>query len=336
MSSSLPSIALILLGGTITMTRDATGGIAPTLTADALLQAVPGLSDVADVIPQSPFRIPGASLTIPHLVQVAQAAAAAVAEGATGVIVVQGTDTIEETAFALDCLWTESAPLVVTGAMRGPEAAGADGPANLLAAAIAVSAPALRDMGVLVVLNDQVHAAANVAKTHTGLCSAFVSRGAGPIAEICEGQVHLLSLVRRPVRGLSLPTTLTASDVPSVAIFKPGLGEDARLLNALPGLGYTGLVVEAMGAGHVAEWLSDPLADVARQIPVILCSRAGDGPVFRSTYGFKGSEIDLIGKGLIPAGRLPAIKARLLLQFLLAQGADRTRIAQAFGSVSNR
>ena len=207
MSSSLPSIALILLGGTITMTRDATGGIAPTLTADALLQAVPGLSDVADVIPQSPFRIPGASLTIPHLVQVAKAAAAAVAQGATGVIVVQGTDTIEETAFALDCLWTESAPLVVTGAMRGPEAAGADGPANLLAAAIGASAPALRDMGVLVVLNDQVHAAANVAKTHTGLCSAFVSRGAGPIAEICEGQVHLLSLVRRPVQGL-LPSLI--------------------------------------------------------------------------------------------------------------------------------
>ena len=71
-------------------------------------------------------------------------------------------------------------------------------------------------------------------------------------------------------------------------------------------------------------------------VPVILCSRAGDGPVFRSTYGFKGSEIDLIGKGLIPAGRLPAIKARLLLQFLLAQGADRTRIAQAFGSGSRR
>lgn len=332
MPSSLPSIALILLGGTITMTRDTTGGIAPTLTAEALLQAVPSLSGVANIIPQSPFRIPGASLTLPHLVEIAETAAAAVAQGAKGIIVVQGTDTIEETAFALDCLWTESVPLIVTGAMRGPEAAGADGPANLLAAAIAASAPELHDMGVLVVLNDQVHAAAHVAKAHTGLCSAFVSRGAGPVAEICEGQVHLLSLLRRPVRDLGLPTSLTGPDIPSVAIFKPGLGEDARLLKALPGLGYAGVVVEAMGAGHVAEWLSDPLAYISKEIPVILCSRAGDGPVFRNTYGFKGSEIDLISKGLIPAGRLPAIKARLLLQLLLAKGTDRTRIAQAFGA----
>lgn len=330
MPSPLTSIALILLGGTITMTRDATGGIAPTLTAKALLEAVPGLSDVADVTPQSPFRIPGASLTLPHLVEVADAAAAAVEQGAAGVIIVQGTDTIEETAFVLDCLWTRPEPLIVTGAMRGPEAAGADGPANLLAAAVATSAPALRDMGVLVVMNDQIHAAAHVAKTHTGLCSAFVSKGAGPVAEVCEGQVHPLSFPRRLVRNLSLPAGLNASDILPVAIFKPGLGEDARLLKALPGLGYAGIIVEAMGAGHVAEWLSDPLAEISSEMPVILCSRAGDGPVFRNTYGFKGSEIDLVSKGVLPAGRLPAIKARLLLQLLLAEGTDRTGIARAF------
>ena len=327
MPHALPSVALILLGGTITMTQDASGGIAPTLTAEALLQAVPGLSDVAQVTPQSPFRIPGASLTLPHLAQVVRDAQAAVAVGAVGVIVVQGTDTIEETAFALDCLWTGPAPLIVTGAMRGPQAAGADGPANLLAAAIAASSIDLRDTGVSVVLNDQIHTAAQVAKSHTGLCSAFVSRGGGPMAEVFEGRVHRLSHAPRPARALPLP----GDTVPAVALFKPGLGEDARLLPTLHDLGYQGLVIEAMGAGHVSEILSDPACDVARQMPVILCSRTGDGPVFQRTYGFKGSEIDLIAKGLIPAGRLPAIKARLLLQLLLAAGTDQAGIAAAFG-----
>ncbi|SEM89423.1 L-asparaginase [Loktanella fryxellensis] len=329
MPEPLPHIALILLGGTITMTRDDSGGIAPTLTAEALLQAVPGLSDAARVTPQSPFRIPGASLTLPHLAQVVQVATQAVADGASGVIVVQGTDTIEETAFVLDCLWHHPEPLIVTGAMRGPEAAGADGPANLLAAAIAAASPALRNAGVLVVLNDTVHAAATVAKSHTGSCAAFTSRHGGPVAEVWEGAVQVLSLPPRKARHLTLSPD---ADIPPVALFKPGLGEDARLLTALPGLGYAGVVVEGMGAGHTAAWLSDPLAALAAQMPVILCSRTGDGPVFRRTYGFTGSEIDLIGRGLIPAGRLPAIKARLLLQLLLAAGADRDAVAAAFGA----
>jgi L-asparaginase len=201
MPHALPSVALILLGGTITMTQDASGGIAPTLTAEALLQAVPGLSDVAQVTPQSPFRIPGASLTLPHLAQVVRDAQAAVAGGAVGVIVVQGTDTIEETAFALDCLWTGPAPLIVTGAMRGPQAAGADGPANLLAAAIAASSIDLRDTGVSVVLNDQIHTAAQVAKSHTGLCSAFVSRG-GDLWQKCSKAASIACRTHRALPAL--------------------------------------------------------------------------------------------------------------------------------------
>ncbi|MBM1218586.1 asparaginase [Ponticoccus sp. SC2-23] len=326
MTDTLPEIALILLGGTITMTKDTVGGIVPSLSAEALIEAVPGLSEVAHVTPSSPFRIPGASLTLPQLGQVAAAAQAAVAAGASGVIVVQGTDTIEETAFALDCLWSLDAPLVVTGAMRGPEAAGADGPANLLSAAIAAASPELRGRGVTVVMNDQVHAAEYVAKTHTGLCSAFRSIGPGPMGEVFEGRLHVLASVARQARTLPLP----GDSVPPVALFKPGLGEDARLLSVLPDLGYAGVVVEGMGAGHVAEVLSEPLGQLAVTMPVILASRTGDGPVFQRTYGFNGSETDLIGRGLIPAGRLPAIKARLLLQLLLSAGAAHTDIRAAF------
>lgn len=319
-------VTLIVLGGTITMTADQSGGITPRLSAEALIEAVPGLARVAQVEPLSPFRIPGASLTVAQIAEVAAIARSAVSEGAAGVVVVQGTDTIEETAFALDCLWDQPAPIIVTGAMRGPEAAGADGPANLLASVTVAASEAARGRGALVVMNDQVHGAAAVTKAHTGLCSAFVSRGAGPVGEVLEGRAFFFT--PPPPRGPAL--ALPGGDVPPVALLKLGLGEGPALMEALPGLGYQGLVVEAMGAGHVAECLADPLGKLADRLPVVLTSRTGDGPVFRRTYGFVGGEIDLLARGLIAGGRLSGLKARLRLQLVLAAGGTLEDCRAAF------
>ncbi|AQZ52983.1 asparaginase [Martelella mediterranea] len=326
-------VTLIVLGGTITMTADASGGITPKLSAQALVDAVPGLAEIADVEPLSPFKLPSASLTLEQLGEVARMARRAVDGGASGVVVVQGTDTIEETAFALDCMWAEDAPIIVTGAMRGPEAAGADGPANILASVIAASSDQARSRGALVVMNDCIHTARAVTKSHTGLCSAFTSGAVGPAGEIMEGRPFFFA----PPSPRRLPAIAPPSEpVPPVALLKLGLGEDARLVEALPGLGYKGAVIEAMGAGHVAERLSEPLGALAATMPVALASRTGNGPVFKSTYGYKGGEIDLLSKGLINAGRLSGLKARLLLQLLLASGGDREDCASALKAAWDR
>lgn len=323
------AVTLIVLGGTITMTANAGGGITPKLTAEALIDAVPGLGAVAEIRPVSPFSIPGASLTLEQLGEVARIAKHAVDGGASGVVVVQGTDTIEETAFALDCMWDEDAPLIVTGAMRGPEAAGADGPANILASVIAASCDDARSRGALVVMEDRIHTARAVVKSHTGLCSAFTSGAIGPAGEVMEGRPFFFA----PPPPRRFPAIAPPSaPIPPVALLKLGLGEDARLVEALPGLDYKGAVIEAMGAGHVAERLSDPLGALAATMPVVLASRTGNGPVFSRTYGFKGGEIDLLSKGLISAGRLGGLKARLLLQLLLAGGADRQDCVSALNA----
>jgi len=156
---ALPTVLMISLGGTITMTRDQSGGIVPTLDADDLARTVPGLGTVARIETLSPFRKPGASLTIDDLISVARLLNDGLSGGAAGAIVIQGTDTIEETAFVLDRLVAGDRPVIVTGAMRGPEAAGADGPANLLASTIVAASPSATGRGVLVVLNDEIHAA---------------------------------------------------------------------------------------------------------------------------------------------------------------------------------
>ena len=324
---TLPRILLVSLGGTITMTPGAGGGIAPTLTGADLVAAVPALKDIAAIEAVSPFQLPGASLTLSHLRDVARLLGERLAAGdLSGAIVVQGTDTIEETAFVLDLLVAGDKPVVVVGAMRGAGAPGADGPANLLAATVVASSPEARGLGTVVVLNDTIHAARRVQKASTHLPSAFESTGSGPIGYVVEGRVRL---VARPFRAPSMAIGGAEHDVP-VALFTASLGDDGRILPRLPELGYGGLVVEAMGAGHVPGVLVAPLAELAARMPVVLSTRVASGPVFTRTYDFPGSEMDLLRRGVIHGGEIGGLKARLLLSLLLGAGVPAGELPSAF------
>ena len=320
-----PRILVVALGGTISMTPSAGGGITPKLTGADLVAAVPELEQVADVDPRSPFQLPGASLTLTQLAEVAALIDAECAKGAAGAVVVQGTDTIEETAFVMGCLVQADGPVVVTGAMRGPQMPGAEGPANLLAA-VTVAAQGAAGLGATVVLNDEVHAARFVRKGHTGLPSAFTSPPFGPIGHVIEGR-FVQAMRPAPLRKQRVNA---GADVPPVALIHIGLGDDGRLPGALPGLGYKGAVLVAMGAGHVPAAMVDPVAKLIETMPVVLTSRIDAGPVFANTYGFAGSEIDLLARGVIHGAALGPLKARLLLQLLLANGTARAEMPRAF------
>ncbi|MGV2978650.1 asparaginase [Camelimonas sp. ID_303_24] len=337
-----PTVLLAATGGTIAMTPRADGaGVAPTLDAADLAAAVPGLAAVAEVMPLAVARKPSASLTIADLAAVAALARDRLADDVDGVVIVQGTDTIEETAFVLSLLLPAGKPVVVTGAMRSPAMAGADGPANLLAAVTVAAAPAAQGLGPLVVLNDEIHAALLVQKGHTALTSAFVSPGFGPVGLVAEGRARVVLrpgpsptlaalLGRRPEDVLAGLATEGAT--PGVALLRIGLGDDGRLLAAAPELGFAGVVIEGAGAGHVPDSVADVVSRVAARAPVILASRVSAGPAFSQTYGYPGSEIDLLQRGAIGAGMLSGLKARLLLQLLLAAGADAGQIRAAFAA----
>ena len=327
-----PHVLVVSLGGTITMTRSAGGGIVPTLNAADLLRSVAGIEAIAAIETASPMSKPSASLTIDDVLALAAMIDERLDQNIDGVVLIQGTDTIEETAFVLDLVVRSHKPVVVTGAMRGPEAPGADGPANILAATITAAAPEAAGLGTLVVLNDEIHAARFVQKSHTALPSAFTSSRAGPLGLVAESRPRLHLWVPRWPSPIAYDTA-AGVDAP-VALVRMSLGEDGRMLRQIREMGYRGLVIEGMGAGHVPAPLVPLIGELAATMPVVLASRVHAGPAFTSTYAFSGSEIDLLGRGAIPAGNLPGLKARLLLSLLLRNNLGLASVASAFASYS--
>jgi L-asparaginase len=317
-------VAVIGLGGTIAMTGPPEGGAMPALSADQLVAAVPGLTGLdLEIVTESRLQLPGASVTIPDVVATLEAIERHLDEGAAGVVVTQGTDTIEETSYLLDLLHRRPEPVVVTGAMRNPSLAGADGPANLLAAIVTAASPEARELGCLVVMSDEIHAAGRVRKTHSTSVSAFASPTGGPLGHVAERRAYLIN---RPPRRLTLPAP---KHQPRVGIYHASLGDDGGLLQSFAEH-LDGLVIAAFGMGHVPAGWVEPLTAIAKRIPVVFASRTGAGMTGVNTYAFAGSENDLITRGLIPAGHLDPLKSRLLLHLALSTDVDRTELANLF------
>ncbi len=192
----------------------------------------------------------------------------------------------------------------------------------------------------MVVLGDEIHAARTVRKSHSTSPAAFTSPATGPLGRLYEGRVHLhgplapRTTFATPSTGPSTgPSTDPAVRV-RVGLYTATLGDDGTLLAAMAEA-CDGLVIAAFGVGHVPEGFVGILERAASRIPVVLASRIGNGPVLEGTYGFPGSEKDLLARGLIRGGHLDAYKARLLLHVLLGQGRKSDEIAAAFAAAAH-
>ena len=323
-------IVIFALGGTIAMVPGDTPGAVPTLDADDLVRAVPALAQF-DLQTVSFRQKPGAHLTFDDLESLASAIEEKAAQGAGGIVITQGTDTIEEVAFALDLLIDVSIPVIITGAMRNPSLAGADGPANLLAAVMTASSPQAAGQGVLVVFNDEIHAARLVKKRHTSSVGAFSSPNAGAIGWIGEDNVIFVMSVRRGghIRKIAQP-------VPAkIALVSLGLDFDCEMLEFALSSVFQGLVIEALGGGHANPAAADMLGQIAEKIPILLTSRTGAGQGLRATYGFIGSETDLLKRGLQDAGWLDGPKCRILMTLVLRHGGGKEDIGKLVGHFRN-
>lgn len=333
---SRPRIHILALGGTIATRPDASGAMQMGLGADDLIAAVPRIGELAEIAAETVSRVGSHSLTFDQIHVLAAKIAALKADG---VVVTQGTDTLEETSFLLDLLLDLEVPVIVTAAMRNPSLTSPDGPGNLLAAVRAACDPWVRaharSLGVMAVMLDEVYAAADVSKVHPTRLNAFASIQTGPLAALVEDRVVPMSLpVRDAVTAARRRLGRSFGAAAPVALLWMGLDEPGRLAAAIAGapdhLGYRGAVVGAMGGGHTPERATASVLALSDALPTVISPRAGGGPMLRQTYGGPSSEIALRKAGLIWGGRLHPLKGRVLLETCLRAGLDRATIAEVF------
>ena len=310
--------ALVTTGGTIASLIDPPSGLAmPVLSGEDLLKALPAAGDrLADVEVHDFCRIASPHMTPPLWAALQAAVQALLArEDIAGVVISHGTATMEEAAWFLDLTLRSDKPVVLTGAQRNASSSDFDGPRNLLAALAACRDPQARGKGVMLAFNERLHAAREVAKTHSMDVDAFESGDWGCLATVFDGQVRFL---RAPARRLHVP--LTGADLPTVEIVPVYPGATGTLVQAAVAAGARGIVLQAISAGHVTlPVFESVLAALHQGIPVVVASRIARGGT-RPAYGFPGSSQQLLDAGAVLSGDLSAWKARLLLMLALQQG----------------
>lgn len=315
--AALRRIAVVFTGGTISMVVDpVVGGAVPALDGAAILARTPGLDAIAAVVAVDRGLKPASHWTMTELFETASAVRALVAdESIAGVVVVQGTDTIEETSFAFDLLIDSPKPCVVTGAMRNASDPDYDGPANLRDAVAAAASPELADFGVVVVLAGTIEPANDVTKTHASALDTFRSLNDGRIGRVEHGTV----VVERP-RGPRRGPVSAGSLAEPIPIVTATIGMDETILEGLTAARPAGIVVAATGSGNTsAELLSAGRRAIDAGIPVVLASRAASGAA-GTGYAFPGGGGTWVRAGAMLAGTLTAPKARIALSVGLGAG----------------
>ena len=229
-----------------------------------------------------------------------------------GIVITHGTDTLEETAYFLDLFIETKKPVVMTGSMRNFSELGYDGLSNLVSSILVASHPESVHMGVLVVMNDEINAAAEVTKTHTLALDTFKSLEFGPIGIVERDNVLYYRQTHYP--HLHIAPNSICTDVEIVKVYS---GASSVLLNLLIDGGLKGLVIEALGRGNIPPQMVPGVERaIAMNIPVLITSRCPKGRVLDS-YGYEGGGHHLKQLGVIFTENLSSQKARIRLMLVL-------------------
>ena len=300
-----------------------TGKVAPTETNPI---GVGGniFSYIADLYVEDLYHLASPQITEREMLGIKNRIEEAVKQGYDGVVVTHGTDTLEETAYYLELTLDINIPVVVTGAMRSSNEIGADGLANLRSSLVVATDDESSDKGVLVVMNDEVHTATYVTKTHTTNVATFQTPTFGPIGLVSKNNViYFQKLVKE--EHYEVNTTEK-----KVYLLKAYAGMDEKLINAVCDLGADGLVIEALGAGNLPPKTVSAVRNcIKKNIPVVFVSRAFNG-VTQDVYDYEGGGKRFQQYGVIFTTGLSGQKARVKLMILLEAGIPFDRLRELF------
>lgn len=304
------AVVVLTTGGTIASARGVGGRIAPTARGP-----VAALSD-PDVQVREVMAVDSSTMSLTLMVEIRDAVATALDDPrVVGVVVLHGTDTLEETAMFLDLFHRDPRPVVVTGAQRPADHPDPDGPRNIETAIATARRTDVRDRGVLVAFGDRVMPARGTRKAHT--------------TEL-DGFGHYLPASECPRATLSWNPDVAQMRVDIVALYP---GADRTHIDASIAAGARGIVLDAMGSGNANPNILAAVEHcVASGISVVITSRVPDG-VVEPIYGGHGGGHDLVSAGAIASTWLRAGQARIMLAALLAGDADHRQMAIAFADV---
>ncbi|MCL5808782.1 MAG: asparaginase [Deltaproteobacteria bacterium] len=320
-------ITVVFTGGTIAMGVDpGTGGAVPLLSGEDLMTSMPDLKSVATINILNFCNKPGPHILLNDVFDLSKTIKELFEKNQSdGVVITHGTDTLEETAYALDLLSSFDNPVIVTGSMRNSSMISADGPANLFNSILTAANNASRSRGVMVVFNNEIHTARDVTKASATQLNAFRSPLFGPIGMIYGRSVQF-------VRQGGFRESIEVEKVSAcVELIKFTLGMSTFLLDVIRDSTIDGVVVEGAGVGHVSQEVAQAVkAIVATGKPVVLTSRCYENLVLEDNYAFVGSEEYLRELGAIPAPGLSGPKARIKLILALSQTRDLKSIRDIF------
>lgn len=328
-SSALPHIRLLATGGTIAGAqtgRAPRGYTAAAFSMNALIAAVPQLTELAALEVEQVAAIGSQDMDDAIWLKLAARTQAAVDDNAVhGVVISHGTDTMEETAFFLNLVVRTHKPVVLVGAMRPATAISADGPMNLYNAVAVAAQPEVRDRGVLVVANDEIHFAREVAKTNTTQVGTFRATHRGLAGLVNAGRLHLYAPPVRRHTAASEFSALGLPALPRVDIVYAHAGMGRELINAAVRAGSRGIVIAGVGDGNLAVPALEAAAEAARAgVAVVRSSRTGGGVVERNV------ELDDDALGFIASDELNPQKARVLLMLGLTRTTDPAALQEMF------
>lgn len=329
MANIQPRTAIVFTGGTISMKIDDDfGGVVPALSANEILDLTPNIHELTELETLEFGRYPGPHVTPELMLELSRLVQSLADQPAiNGIVITHGTDTLEETAYFLDCTVNTPKPIVIVGSMRNSSEPDWDGPRNLRDAIMVSLSPKARGMGVLVCLADTIQAASEVSKMDTSNLSTFESSNFGPVGRIVNGQAFLY---RFPVRRDYFKVLNLPKFVPIIKCYTSSEADLMRLALDAKKNAPKGIVVEAMGVGNVPPpFYHQIVRALEREIPVVLTSRCPIGRV-EHLYAYEGAGKQLYEAGVIFADYLTGQKARMKLIAALGSGYTLPQIRAAF------
>ena len=308
----MPKKILVLhTGGTISMQADDSGAV--VTSQDNPMNHVSNPLEGVEVHALDFFNLPSPHIKPKHMLALYQKIKEE-ADHYDGFVITHGTDTLEETAYFLDTMEVPHKPIVLTGAMRSSNELGSDGVYNYLSALRVASDDKAADKGVLVVMNDEIHAAKYVTKTHTTNVSTFQTPTHGPLGLIMKHEILYFKTAEPRVR---FDLDRIQGLVPIIPVYA---GMTEELLDLLPVDQLDGLIIQAFGAGNVPKETSQKLnALIQEGLPIALVSRCFNG-IAEPVYAYEGGGVCLQKAGVFFVKELNAQKARLKLLIAINTG----------------